>query len=276
MSGKSKNKATYSVQLAIVSIGNNCFTKLPRKQIVKDFLSTVATGSIIEHWSSKLVKKSIIEDFLPKLGTKCIIKDFPYQLVMQSSLKDCQTEPRPDPRALIFLGQVAEKSVDDPNNTLDLLTFVLQKLSSPSSKPQTTMVLLDNLIYVIGFSHCRYKVIKVRLKFAEAEKEWAYLGLTKEELLGKISYENILLPAIAKFHITASKTKRGTIRLEVCWRQNWRITIDSVHRSFPAKVSEHSVARFSRLGEKTTSSHVAKTIKDTINSRISHARHGVR
>ena len=64
--------------------------------------------------------------------------------------------------------------------------------------------------------------------------------------------------------------------MEASWGEDWRTTIDSDHRSFPAEKSEHFQASFARLSEKTTASRVAKMIKDTINNRINNPRRGIR
>ena len=80
---------------------------------------------------------------------------------MQSIMEDSCTEPRTDSLALISSSQVAKQVVEDPNDAPDPLTFVLQKLSATSSKPQRAMVLRDILIHVGGFGYWRNAVITV-------------------------------------------------------------------------------------------------------------------
>ena len=110
----------------------------------------------------------------------------------------------------------------------------------------------------------------------EAENSWTDLSLTKEELFEEIRYDDIVQPAIAEFHKTVARKKRATDKVEASWGEDWRTRIDSDHRSFPAEESEHFLASFARLGEKTTASRVAKMIKDTINNRINNCRRGIR
>ena len=105
-------------------------------------------------------------------------------------MEDSCTEPRTDSLALISSSQVAEQAVEDPNDAPDPLTFVLQKLSPTSSKPQRAMVLRDILIHVGGFGHCRNAHIKVGQEFMEAENSWTDLGLMKEELFEDKSSNN--------------------------------------------------------------------------------------
>ena len=195
---------------------------------------------------------------------------------MQSIMEDSYTEPRTDSLALISYSQVAEQAVEDPNDAPDLLTFVLQKLSVTSSKPQRSMVLRDILIHVGGFCHWRNSVIKVGQEFVEAKNSWTDLGLMKEELFEAIRYDDIVQPAIPEFHNTAARKKRATDKVEVSWGDDWGTTIDSDHRSFPAEESEHFLASFARLSEKTMASGVAKMIQDTINNRINNPRRSIR
>ena len=107
-------------------------------------------------------------------------------------MEDSCTEPRTDSLALISSSQVAEQAMEDLNDAPDPLTFVLQKLSATSCKPQRAMILRDILIHVGGFGHWRNAVIKVGQEFVEAENSWTDLGLTKEELFEEIIYDDIM------------------------------------------------------------------------------------
>ena len=185
-------------------------------------------------------------------------------------MQDSCTDPRTDSLALISTSQVAEQAVEDLNDAPNPLTFGLQKLSATSSKPQRAIVLRDILIHVGGFGHWRNAVIKVGQEFLEAESSWTNLGLKKEELFEKIKYDDIVQPAIVEFHKTAPRKKIATDKVEASWREDWGTTIDSDHRAFLAEESEHFLASFARLSEKTTASRVAKMIKDTINNRINN------
>ena len=195
---------------------------------------------------------------------------------MQSIMEDSCTEPRTDSLALISASQVAEQAVEDPNDTPDPLTFVLQKLSAMFSKPQKAMVLRDIPIHVGDFGHWRNAVIKVGQEFVEAKNSWTDVGLTKEAQFEEIRYDDIVQPAIAEFHKTAARKHRATAKVEASWGEDRRTTIDSDHRSFPAKESQHFLASFARLSENTTASRMAKMIKDTINNRSNNPRRGIR
>lgn len=195
---------------------------------------------------------------------------------MESIIEDSYVEPITYSLALVSSSQVPEQTVEHPNNAPDLLIFVLQKLSTTLSKPQRAMVLRDILIHVGGIGHWRNDVIKVGQEFVEAEKSWADLGVTKEELFEEIRYEDIVQPAIAEFHKTVARQKRAIDRVEASWGEDWRMTIDPNIRTFPAEESKHFLASFARLSGKTTASHVAKIVKDTMNNRINHPRRGVR
>ena len=138
------------------------------------------------------------------------------------------------------------------------------------------MVLRDSLIHLGGFGHWRNAVIKVGQEFMEAKNSWTDLGLTNEELFEEIRYDDIVQPAIAEFHKTAARKKRATDKVEASWGEDCRTTIDSDHRSLPAAESEHFLAGFAQLSEKTTASRVAKMIKDAINNRINNPRRGIR